>query len=440
MSDRGLLGAVLAAALAGSAAGQSLGGVASIKSTAQGGPIPVPAGQAPPKSWIDPDTHHRVIRLTDVPGSASFYFNDNSITPDGKEMVFTAGGGICVMELGTWKVRPLLAGPARPIVVGRKTPTLYYTKGGGRDGGAAALWAINIDTGENRKLADLPRRGGVSSINADETLAGGTLTVGEGAEYGAGRRPGAGGPGTEPTDKPRMMDERLKERLPMELFVLDLRTGERRTILRSTDWLNHLQFSPTDPGLLLYCHEGTWWKVDRIWTIRTDGSRNTLVHKRTMGLEAVGHEFWSEDGKTIYYDDRFPWGVDFFTVGYSVATGERVWYHVDTKAWSIHYNVSYDNALFCGDGGALGPVEWASTENQWIYLFRPERLDDHETLGENLIHPGVLHPERLVNLLHHNYYLEPNVFFTPDGKYVIFRSNLFGPTYIFAVEVARTNP
>jgi oligogalacturonide lyase len=38
----------------------------------------------------------------------------------------------------------------------------------------------------------------------------------------------------------------------------------------------------------------------------------------------------------------------------------------------------------------------------------------------------------------HNYHLEPNVRFTPDKKWVIFRSNMFGPTYVFAVEVAKT--
>jgi oligogalacturonide lyase len=39
----------------------------------------------------------------------------------------------------------------------------------------------------------------------------------------------------------------------------------------ATDWLNHVQFSPTDPTLMMFCHEGPWHKVDRIWTIRTDG-------------------------------------------------------------------------------------------------------------------------------------------------------------------------
>ena len=35
----------------------------------------------------------------------------------------------------------------------------------------------------------------------------------------------------------------------------------------------------------------------------------------------------------------------------------------------------------------------------------------------------------------HNYRLEPNVRFTPDEKMVLFTSNMFGPSYVFGVEV-----
>jgi oligogalacturonide lyase len=51
---------------------------------------------------------------------------------------------------------------------------------------------------------------------------------------------------------------------------------------------------------------------------------------------------------------------------------------------------------------------------------------------------GVLHAERLVDLSRHNYSLEPNVTFTPDGKWVVFRSNMHGPTHVYAVEIARS--
>jgi oligogalacturonide lyase len=37
----------------------------------------------------------------------------------------------------------------------------------------------------------------------------------------------------------------------------------------------------------------------------------------------------------------------------------------------------------------------------------------------------------------HNYKLEPNVSFSPDGKLVIFRSNMWGETHVFGVEVEK---
>jgi len=51
---------------------------------------------------------------------------------------------------------------------------------------------------------------------------------------------------------------------------------------------------------------------------------------------------------------------------------------------------------------------------------------------------GVLHAEKLVNMSRHKYTLEPNVRFSPDAKWVLFRSNMFGATYVFAVEVGKS--
>ena len=59
------------------------------------------ASAEPPRTWIDPDTGHRIVRLTDEPGSASLYFNQNGYTADGKKMVYTTPGGISVLNLET---------------------------------------------------------------------------------------------------------------------------------------------------------------------------------------------------------------------------------------------------------------------------------------------------------------------------------------------------
>jgi oligogalacturonide lyase len=127
----------------------------------------------PPPTWIDPATRPKVVRVSREPNSASFYFNVNSYTPDGKEMVYTTPDGIFVVDLSTWKTRPVVTGKVRTIEVGHKTPSVFYIKPDER-----ALYVTNIDTGERRRLATVPERASIGTINADETLAAGTYIEG----------------------------------------------------------------------------------------------------------------------------------------------------------------------------------------------------------------------------------------------------------------------
>jgi len=388
----------------------------------------------PPREWVDPDTGHRVVRLTDEPGSASLYFNQNGYTADGKHLVYTTPDGISVLELATRKSRRVVEGRVRLIDAGRKNARVYFT----RDG--AAYWA-SVTTGESRKIADLPRRGGIATVNADETLLAGTYIEGEASDYGGNRSRATnsqGHPLDQPRNKGQMMEERWASRAPMAMFTLNIETGETRVIHRANDWLNHLLFSPADPGLLMFCHEGPWHKVDRIWLIRTDGSGLKKIHTRTMAMEIWGHEFWSADGKTIYYDLQIPRGEDFWLAAYHVDTGRRRWYHLQRDEWSIHFNVTRDGTLFSGDGGDPGQVARAK-DGQWIYLFRPEMIQNRGIDDPSFVQPGVLRAERLVNMARHQYRLEPNVSFTPDQKWVVFRSNMFGDTYVFAAEVKKAS-
>jgi oligogalacturonide lyase len=389
------------------------------------------AADEPPKSWIDPDTGHRILRLTDEPGSASLYFNQNGYTPDGKKMVFTTAQGISVLDLKTLASKPVVTGRVRIIETGHKTSHVYYT----RDG---ALWAADVDTGAAREIGKLPERGSIVTINADETLAAGTYTeVAPTQQQAYNPNAPAAPQGLEqPVNKGQMMEQRLAARIPMALFVMDIRTGKTKVLHRATDWLNHLLFSPADPTLLMFCHEGPWHKVDRIWTIRTDGSKLTRVHTRTMEMEIFGHEFWSKDGKKIWYDLQTPRGEVFWLASYDVETGERRWYHLERDEWSIHFNVTKDEKTFCGDGGDPGQVAKAK-DGRWIYLFHADPIPNRGNEDKSFVKPGVLRSERLVNMSKHNYRLEPNVSFSPDEKWVVFRSNMLGPTYTFAVEVEK---
>jgi oligogalacturonide lyase len=308
-------------------------------------------------------------------------------------------------------------------------------------------------SGEVTKLASLPPRAGVATVNADETLAAGTYIEGEAnaaQEFGRNQAPRVGPDGkpvapsgaqsgnlVQPEGKGAMMERRLAARLPLVLFTVNLQTGKMTTLLHSTDWVNHLLFSPTDPQLLMYCHEGPWQKVDRIWMIHTDGTSNTLIHKRTMVNEIAGHEFWGLDGETIWYDWQYPKGEDFFLASYNLQTHKRTAYHLQRNEWSIHFNLTQDLDLFTGDGGDPGQVAKAP-DGEWIELFHPRLITGEGAINEPTFwQPGVFHSEHLVNMSHRNYKLEPNVRFSPDKKLVIFTSNMFGPSYLLGVEVAK---
>jgi oligogalacturonide lyase len=173
---------------------------------------------------------------------------------------------------------------------------------------------------------------------------------------------------------------------------------------------------------MMFCHEGPWHKVDRIWQIRVDGFGLRKMHERTMEMEIAGHEFFSRDGKTAWYDLQTPKGKQFWLAGVNLETGRQTRYEMDAPEWSVHFNISSDGTLFAGDGG--GPNSVAAPNNgQWIYLFRPK--------------DGRLVSERLVDLSKHDYKLEPNVTFMPDGKWIVFVSNKSGEPHVYAVEVEK---
>jgi oligogalacturonide lyase len=355
------------------------------------------------------------------------------------------------------------------LVAGHHTGDVYYTKrlpggqagpAGGRNTNGAIVYATNVDTGATREVVKLPPGRNVASLNADETLLLGTYVDGATPPaQGANRPPGAGAGFGQPNyeavgadGKPMTFadakDLRLHNSLmatragaPRVLFTVNAKTGELKDIFREHEWLGHLQFSPADPNLIMFCHEGTWHEVDRIWTIHADGTGLTKIHTRTMNMEIAGHEFFSSDGATIWYDLQTPRGQDFWLAGYQVAAGKRTWYHLQRNEWSVHFNVSADGTLFAGDGGDSEMVARAP-DGKWIYLFRPERVPDVAGVkaanSDSLIDTGFFQAERLVNMSKHDYRLEPNVTFSPDMKWVVFRSNMLGPVHVYAVEIARS--
>lgn len=396
----------------------------------------------PPSStdWRDPTTGHRVVRLTDDAGGSTLYFHDNAFSPQGDKLMFSTPAGIVVVDVATIGTR----GAARELVVpgaarrgssfARRSREIYVSdeRGGVR--------AVNVDTKASR---DLPNARGI--VNVDETLS-----VVKNAKA-------ADPDGTHPRPPVRQAVSQLQRMFPgkqmadltpeqqysvtkeetlapralnpsLQSFVYtNLKTGASTENGFQYGDLNHLQFNPVDPNLLLYCHEGTWHEVDRTWTIRTDGSQMRLMHSRTSPMEINGHEWWSWDGRTVWFDLQTPRSEVFWIAGVNSQTGREVRYRIDRDAWGVHFNSSRDDTLFASDGGDSSQVAY-STDGRWINLFRV-RPD------------GTLAREKLASMASHNYVtgrdgVEPNVHITPDEKWVVFTGQ-FGaqPRHVYAVEI-----
>ena len=323
----------------------------------------------PPLEWIDAATGHRVIRLSTEAGTRSMYFHQNSITPDGRYVITEGTAGIVAIEIATRKNTLIVPGKVRALFVGRKSGLVYFSRSEGAGDSeqrtATTIFTVPATGGEPRRIAQIDR-GFIGSVNADETLLLGVYAerayqLEQGprdprfdANYAATGKDGK--PLTFAEAKEVRLLQREQARIPMAMFTVNTATGEQKIIHQSTDWLNHLQFSPTDPQELIFCHEGPWHRVDRVWAMKL-GGKPRLVHRRTMNMEIAGHEFFDVDGKTIWYDLQTPRG-EVFWLASAAPDGTRRWYHVDRDHWSVHFQISPDGKTVRrrrrrrGNGGA----------------------------------------------------------------------------------------
>lgn len=369
-------------------------------------------GKKMPDVWIDKDTKHKVVRLSRIDGkNLSFYFHNNPFYGD--KMVFyntgENGKQMFTVNLKTFATEQVThqSSPMSGELVGQKTGNVYYQI-------ADSVFSTNINTKQTKLLFVFPAdyKGSITTINADETIMAGAKASDEQKEI-LKRYP----------NKSEYFNRIYDAKLPNDLWKIDLKTAKLEKIHTENTWLGHVQFSPTDPKILMFCHEGPWHKVDRIWTIHMDTKEVKLMHKRTMDMEIAGHEWLAPDGNTIWFDLQQPRSVKFYVAGTNIHTGKQTKYELQRDEWSIHFNISKDQKMFTGDGGDSGQVAKAKNA-MWIYLFKPNG-DKFES-------------EKLVNMKHHGYKLEPNVHFTPDGNWVVFRANFEGEEQVYAVEVKKT--
>jgi oligogalacturonide lyase len=372
-------------------------------------------------SYNDPVTGAKVTCISKgiTDDACVIYFTQPCITPDGKYALVReqrpdsghTAGLMYRYELATGKLVKITDRMTRNQVMFAQTGNLYYSSDGD-----TAYYVTNIYTSQTRKIADLPKgfecTAGVT-VNADESVIVGTCEMAKdaAAEPQSSAAPNKG-PGFGATFAQHNMNM---------LVSANIKTGEVKVLHQINTWLGHVQFSPKDADLLMYCHEGPWDQVDRIWTLRLSNPTPQLVLKRKVPLERAGHEFWSADGTTAWYDHGSKNNnpvVGHWLEGKNLSTGVVTRYPITRQFESIHYTQSPDGKFFVCDGGKRPNIA-----DQAMYALVPDG--------------GKLDAIKLCSMQKNNYATEPNPHLTPDQHYAIFSATFSGKSGAYMVEMPK---
>jgi oligogalacturonide lyase len=268
------------------------------------------------------------------------------------------------------------------------------------------LWAIDLNTCEQRPLYEPPEGYNVNSFNA---TCDGKYVVGNCIQ--------------DLSDKIKIdmehgyagVDEINKARPHCFIFKVPVDGGKIEKVFEENYWINHVNTSPGLPNILTFCHEGPWHQVDhRIWGMDHSTGKVWKIRERKNPDESIGHEYWYADGKRIGYHGEIQGeGKKFFgRVNWDNSDNHEVGFPFSTG--HIHSN---DEHIVVGDG-------YASTPHVRIWRY-DAKTGSYEGPRAVCIHRSSMHSQ----ILH----VHPRL--TPDGKQIVYTSDMTGYGSPYLVDV-----
>ena len=209
------------------------------------------------------------------------------------------------------------------------------------------------------------------------------------------------------------------ERKPHSLiFKVNIETGDWDVVHEDHRSMGHINTSPTQSDIMTFCHEGPWHRIDqRIWGLNIQTKEAWKIREQ-HGDYSVGHEYWFADGETIGYHGRPRDDSGEHVFGHIKWNNED---HVEVSFpfHSTHFQ-SFDHTMMVGDGTNA----FTSSAKPYIQLFR---WDDGKYVGPKLLsyHRSTFNDQ----------YAHCHPRFTPDGKYVLYSTDLTSYSNMYLVEV-----
>ena len=325
-------------------------------------------------------THATVspARITEPAGAGDqlLYFTSTSLTADdGTAVLIRQVDGhpnLVACDLATGTTRPLTHNASgylksyvyfdgRPnegfgkasVSLDPGTGRAYYLQG-------LQLRCVDVRNGAERTLATLP----------DDEVTAFTHVSADGRLLCVPTADARALEGDFPGNRPAYdIDGRVQaEGLRSYLNVYDTTTGElvaRETVERG--WITHVQFSPTEPGLVLYNHE---WPGDcgvrRIWL--WDGTKHHSLRDEGDGRSRrdwVCHEMWSRDGRSVIYHGRYAGTASASgNVIFGAGNGASFIGRCDPDG-SNRVEIALPDAFTRYGHFTVGPGDWLVTDGYW---------------------------------------------------------------------------
>jgi len=220
------------------------------------------------------------------------------------------------------------------------------------------------------------------------------------------------------------MLEHLYRRPTSVIMRVDLKGERIEAVWGEREWISHVNISPVDPDIILFCHEGPWHLVQRMWIVRADTHEIYPILQQKRYLERAGHEYFTRSGKVVtQYSVRETSGSTewtFFDVIMDT-DGTILGKYRYPGPSPTHIQTNPTEDLFVGDGAF--PTPEFKDGRDYIGLIR-HRDDMCE------VRPLCHHGSSWLTQESH-----PHPIFTPDGKNVIFTSDREGVCNVYMAPV-----
>ena len=183
-----------------------------------------------------------------------------------------------------------------------------------------------------------------------------------------------------------------------------------KTVFEDNNFIAHVNASPKDPDKLTFCHEGKWSVVDhRLWTLDLKSAEIKKLHPCDKG-ECIGHEYWFKNGNRIGYHGHKNGKAILGAVDFDGKNDRSYDFPFQTG-----HIFSFDEDMIIGDGNKDSAYLriWQRKEHGYD---QPRALCTHGSTFKNQdAHP---HPR-----------------LTPDGKKVLYTSDMSGNNQIYLVDI-----